>query len=123
MKQHYGQILEKAVRQSNYPISKLAKQIKYTRAHMYNLFKKPVFDVTILEAVGKIIHVDFSDKIKNIKRYVLEEQVNNELKETEIFYEKTNRRLEQKYLKLMEEYAAVLKENNQLHREIRRIKK
>ena len=55
MRQDLGQILEKAVRQSGYPISKLAKRIGYTRQHIYNLFAQQQIDLQLLDEIGKMM--------------------------------------------------------------------
>lgn len=49
---------------SGYPISKLAKRIGYTRQHIYNLFSQQQIDLQLLDEIGKIINVDFSESVK-----------------------------------------------------------
>lgn len=108
MKQDLGQILEKAVRQSGYPISKLAKKIGYTRQHIYNLFTQQHINIELLMEIGKIINVDFKQDIKLIKNlsqpYKITEQANENYKE--------------KYIHLLEEYNTLLKEHHQLIKDL-----
>jgi hypothetical protein len=108
MKQHVGEILEKAIRQSQYPISKIAKQIGYTRQHMYNLFNQAQIDLNLIDEIGKIIHYDFTLEIKRLKKYSSIEPGN---KEKDIQHEPNYK---DKYLFLLEEYALLLKEHNKL---------
>ena len=112
MKQHLGELLEKSIRQSEYPISKIAKRIGYTRQHMYNLFQQPAVDLMLLEEIGKIIHVDFSESVKSLKKYALNTSVANL---TEEFYNTNNElNYKDKYLNLLEEYNKLLKEHHRL---------
>ena len=115
--QHLGEILEKEIRQSSFPISKLAKRIGYTRQHMYNLFAQPKIDYALLEEIGKIINVDFSTKIKALKKYST--TANEELqvlKETREFNYNTIdfEKLNYKYLTLLEEHNKLLVEYQKL---------
>lgn len=111
MKQHLGQILEKAIRQSNYPISKLAKKIGYTRQHMYNLFSQQQVDLELLEEIGKVIRFDFSQHIKALKKYKLDSTIN------ESFPNINDSHFQEKYFMLLEDYNALLKEHNSIIKE------
>lgn len=110
MKQHLGAILEKAVRQSGYPISKLANRIGYTRQHVYNLFAKQHVDLVLLEKIGKTINHNFSDDVKQLKKYEIQKQEFdisvNKVKDND----ETNN-FKEMYYSLLEEYTALLKEN------------
>lgn len=39
--QHKGQVVEKAVRESGFPIAELARRMKKSRRHIYNMFENP----------------------------------------------------------------------------------
>ncbi len=67
MSVHKGEILEKAIRSSGYPISKLAKKINKSRRHIYNLFENPNVSIELLMEIGKIINHDFSKEVKDIR--------------------------------------------------------
>jgi transcriptional regulator with XRE-family HTH domain len=105
MRQDLGQILEKAVRQSGYPITKLAKRIGYTRQHVYNLFAQQQVDLQLLDEIGKIINVDFGDKVKSLKKYS-----SNETQETNTHNIADKEDFKNKYYALLEEHNKLLKE-------------
>lgn len=112
MRKHIGTILEAAIRKSEYPISKIAKRIGYTRQHMYNLFNQAKVDLFLIEEIGKIINHDFSEDIVELKKYgksnaVLYASVNEPLTYS-------NSDIERKYILLLEEYNNLLKEHNAL---------
>lgn len=109
MRQDLGQILEKAVRQSGYPITKLAKRIGYTRQHVYNLFAQQQVDLQLLDEIGKIINVDFGDRVKSLKKYS-----SNESQETNTHNIADKEDFKNKYYALLEEHNKLLKEYNLL---------
>jgi len=111
MKQHLGEILEKAIRQSEYPISKIAKKIGYTRQHMYNLFNQNKIDLALIDEIGKIINHDFSDEIKSLKKYGGHNINNINLNEKPESYDSIYK---EKYLRLLEEFNVLLKEHTKL---------
>ncbi len=106
MRQDLGQILEKAVRQSGYPISKLAKRIGYTRQHIYNLFAQQQIDLQLLDEIGKIINVDFSENVKSLKKYSTNTSNQNN--------KATDDEFKIKYYALLEEHQHLLKEHQLL---------
>lgn len=107
MKLHYGQILEKAIRQSEYPISKLAKRIGYTRQHMYNLFNQPKIDLGLLDEIGKVLKYDFSDDIKSLSKYHDDSELN--------ISPKINTKIpDTNYIRLLEDYNKLLVEHQKL---------
>jgi hypothetical protein len=112
MKQHLGELLEKAIRQSEYPITKIAKRIGYTRQHMYNLFQQPQIDLLLLEEIGNIIHVDFSESVKSLKKYKLTHTAADVVNETNAYI--VDGSYKDKYLALLEDYNKLLKEHSKL---------
>ena len=112
MKQHLGELLEKAIRQNEYPISKIAKRIGYTRQHMYNLFQQPQIDLLLLEEIGNIIHVDFSESVKSLKKYKLTDAPIDFVNEYGTSISDDN--YKNKYLTLLEDYNKLLKEHSKL---------
>ena len=109
MKQDLGQLLEKEVRKSGYPISKLAKRIGYTRQHIYNLFAQQHIDLQLLDEIGKIIHVDFSESVKSLKKYSSVES-----QEPRTVYHLPDNDFKEKYYSLLEEHQQLLKEHQKL---------
>ena len=67
--QHKGQILEKAVRESGMPLSKLPKRLSNSRRWIYNAFENPNVSIDYILEIGKIIHHDFSDDIVELRKY------------------------------------------------------
>jgi DNA-binding HxlR family transcriptional regulator len=116
MNKHLGSILESAVRKSEYPISKLAKRIGYTRPHIYNLFQQPKVDVMLMDKIGKIINHDFSDEVKELKKYGRVEDTVFIAGESSVEYGS----LEKKYIALLEEYNKLLKEHNELLKKLKK---
>ncbi len=67
--QHKGEILEKAVRDSGIPLTKLTKKLSKSRRWIYNAFENPNVSIDYILEIGKIIHHDFSEDIVELKRY------------------------------------------------------
>ncbi len=63
---HKGAILERAVRNSEYQISLLAKKLGKSRRHIYDLFKKSNVSLDILLQIGHVINYDFSNELKEL---------------------------------------------------------
>lgn len=57
---HRGEIVEKAVRESAYSITKLADKLGKSRRHIYNMFENNRLDWDVIRQIGRIIHHDFS---------------------------------------------------------------
>ena len=66
--QHKGEIVEKAVRQSGLPLSKVALRIGKSRRWLYNAFENPNLSIEQILRIGTIIHYDFSDDIMELQR-------------------------------------------------------
>lgn len=58
---HRGEVVEKAVRQSGYSITKLAARMGKSRRHVYNIFENPNVPIDTILEIGKIIHYNFSE--------------------------------------------------------------
>ncbi|MFT5778363.1 MAG: putative transcriptional regulator [Crocinitomicaceae bacterium] len=67
--QHKGEIIEKRIRESGYSITKLAIKLGKSRRWMYLLFEKTTIPLDLILEIGKIIHHDFTDEIKELKTY------------------------------------------------------
>ena len=65
--QHKGKILEKAVRESGMPLTKLSKKMAKSRRWMYNAFENENLSIDYILEIGKIIHYDFSEDLKDLK--------------------------------------------------------
>ncbi|MFZ4670826.1 MAG: hypothetical protein ACOYLT_02315 [Flavobacterium sp.] len=104
--QHRGEILKEAIYKSGIPITELAKRMGKSRRWMYLMFENSTVSLDLVLQIGKIIHHDFSDSIK---------ELSTSLKgnESPTAYEKEAFNAEywkDKYLKLLEEYNLLLKQ-------------
>lgn len=95
MLEHRGEIIEKAVRETGFPISQLAKKLGKTRQTLYNLFQNRNVSIDIIQEISKIINHDFSSEIKAFIKPLPEVD--------EVDYWKN------KYLDLLEEHNKLLK--------------
>ena len=103
--QHRGEIIRKAVYNSGYTITEIAKSLGKSRKWMYLMFENSNVSLDMVLQIGKIIHYDFTDEIKEFnpssnasKPYTPYEK---EKQDTEYW--------KNKYLKLLEEYNELLK--------------
>jgi len=67
--QHKGELIEKAVRESGYSITRLAKKMGKSRRWVYQIFEKPNVPLDYVLELGKVLHHDFSKEIKGLKEY------------------------------------------------------
>jgi predicted transcriptional regulator len=104
--QHRGEIIRKAVYNSGYTITEIAKSIGKSRKWMYLMFENSNVSLDIVLQIGKIIHYDFTDEIKEFSpsQKVLEKSTLNSKKENPDAEFWKN-----KYLNLLEEYNELLK--------------
>jgi predicted transcriptional regulator len=104
--QHRGEIIKEIVYKSGYPITELAKRLGKSRRWMYLMFENSNVSLDIVLQIGKIIHYDFTDEIKefNPSQKVLEKSsLDSKKDDADAEYWKN------KYLKLLEEYKDLLK--------------
>jgi hypothetical protein len=102
--QHKGEIVEKAVRQSGIPLTKLVARLGKSRKWIYNAFENPQLSFDVIIEIGKIIHYDFSTDFKELKATQSNDLLNNTSLETEYW--------KNKYLNLLEEYKILLETLN-----------
>ncbi len=67
--QHKGEIIEKAVRDSGYPITKLAKKMGKSRRWVYQIFESQNVPVDYVMEIGRIIYHDFAEEMKDLNAY------------------------------------------------------
>ena len=104
--QHRGEIIKIAVYKSGFSISELAKRLGKSRRWMYLMFENNSVSLDIVLQIGKIIHHDFSDTIKELSTSL-------KVNESPTAYEKEGISTDywkDKYLKLLEEYNLLLKQ-------------
>lgn len=104
--QHRGEIIKEAVYKSGYPITELAKRLGKSRRWMYLMFENSNVSLDLILQIGKIIHYDFTEEIKefNPHQNTFNEPVTDFTKE-----ELQSEYWKNKYLKLLEEYNELLK--------------
>ncbi|WP_289666012.1 hypothetical protein [Flavobacterium panacagri] len=104
--QHRGEIIKKAVYNSGIPISEVAKRLSKSRRWMYLLFENSNVSLDLVLEIGKIIHYDFKEEIKEFSPFnkaIAEATTDYQIDESQAEYWKN------KYLKLLEEYNLLLK--------------
>ncbi len=104
---HKGEIIENAVRQSGYSITEVARKLKISRRHLYNLFHKYNIDNDTVLLIGKIINHDFSGEIKGLGISLVEEPAHKYLSELERLREEVDH-WKNKYISLLEEHKYLL---------------
>lgn len=104
--QHRGEIIKIAVYKSGFSISELAKRLGKSRRWMYLMFENNTVSLDVVLQIGKLIHYDFSEEIKEFSP---SQNTSNELS-TSFEKEESNAEFwKNKYLKLLEEYNELLK--------------
>jgi hypothetical protein len=100
--QHRGEIVEKAVRESGFQISELARRMKKSRRHIYNLFENPHLSLDEILQIGKIIHYDFSTIFTEVSK------IKTSIEEPAGPYGDSATYWKDKYIALLEKYNALL---------------
>jgi hypothetical protein len=108
--QHRGEIVEQAVRQSGYSLTKLTQRLGKSRRWIYHAFENPILSIDVILEIGKIIHHDFSDEIIDLKRYSakITEPLTSLQNQSENSITSQNEYWKNKYLLLLEKYNALL---------------
>ncbi len=105
--QHKGEIVEKAIRESGYSITKVVEKLGKSRRWIYHLFQNPNAPIDFILEIGKIIHYDFYSEIEELKPRV-HSHTPRTSNEDCVEYWKT------KYYKLMEDHHKLLKMHTNL---------
>lgn len=104
--QHRGEIIRKAVYNSGYTITEIAKTIGKSRRWMYLMFENSNVSLDVVMKIGKIIRYDFSQEIKEFNSFST--KINSTFPSDEI-EEPSAEYWKNKYLKLLEDYSELLK--------------
>lgn len=102
---HKGEIVEKAVRQSGIPLTKLVKRLGKSRKWIYNAFENPQLSIDYILEIGNAIHYDFTNEIKELSSNP------NLVSEPKPTYQDAEY-WKNKYLHLLEEYKTLLEASN-----------
>lgn len=108
--QHKGEIIEKAIRQSGYSITKLAKKLGKSARWMYYMFESSNVSIDYILEIGEILHHDFSNDIKELKKYKILNEI-QVIEESKTIYKSKQEELEywkNKYLVLLEKHNQLL---------------
>ena len=107
--QHRGEIVEQAVRQSGYSLTKLTNRLGKSRRWIYHAFENPILSIEVILEIGKIIHHDFSNELVELKK--LDNKVVSPYEKAAVSEENTAEHWKNKYLNLLEKY-------NHLHEKV-----
>jgi len=105
--QHRGEILKEAIYKSGITITELAKRMGKSRRWMYLMFENSSVSLDLVLQIGKIIHHDFTDEIKEFNT------VSTIVNEPSSIYGSEPPAAaywKDKYLRLLEEYNVLLKQ-------------
>ena len=106
---HRGEILLKSIRQSGIPITRIVKTLNKSRRWLYNMFEKSDVPLDTLLEVEKIISYDFSSEIPELRNKIKEKRMSLKEDEEKIFGNNSAEFWKNKYLKLLEDYSELLK--------------
>lgn len=128
---HRGEIVEKVVRDSGYPIAKIAKRLGKSRRHVYNIFDNNRLNWDVIMQIGHIINHDFAKEFVELRNttFVKAASVPLIVQEANGPYVSKHRKemdeykteleeIRAKYIELLEKYNALL--NAELQRNKRR---
>ena len=108
--QHRGEIVKKAIQLSGYSITKLSEKLGKSRRWMYQVFENSTVSLDLILEIGKIIHYDFSEDIKELRH--MQNKPSAAAEPAGHYYTKQEDSAEywkDKYLQLLEEYNSLLK--------------
>lgn len=109
---HRGEILQKAIRESGMPVTRVARAVHKSRRWIYNQFERPDVPLDFLIEIGRVIYYDFSPEIPELRRNksASPPKPKSTLRDPETPYPDNNARYwKDKYLKLLEEHTELLK--------------
>lgn len=103
---HRGELLKKAVEETNTKKSPLARYLKVSRQQLYVWFEWPDLNLDILIRAGKYMHYDFGKFVPELKsaRILTEE-------------EEENLAYKLKYFEVLEKYTQLLEEKTPYKKE------
>ena len=102
--QHRGEIIREAVYKSGFTITEISKSLGKSRRWMYLMFENSNVSLDLVIKIGKVIHYDFSEEIKELNTTPVTNSIVKEENDVEFW--------KNKYLKLLEEYNELLKKSN-----------
>lgn len=67
---HRGEIVEKAVRETGYSITRLAAKLGKSRRWMYYAFENPALSLDTIYEIGSIIRYDFAHDLNQLRKSI-----------------------------------------------------
>lgn len=101
---HRGEIVEKVVRESGMPLSELARRLKKSRRHIYNMFENPKLSLDEIVEIGKIVNYDFASEFTDVRNEV------GFLSDSDEKYCANSNNWKEKYIELLEKYNKLLEQ-------------
>ncbi len=102
---HRGEIVERVVRNSGIPLTRIAVRMGKSRRWVYNAFETSDLSIDLILEFGKILHYDFSQDIPQMKN------TKSIVSDLPITYGEENAEYwKDKYYRLLEEHNELLKE-------------
>jgi transcriptional regulator with XRE-family HTH domain len=118
MELHYGQIIEKRIRNSGYSIAEVARLMGVNRRSVYNWFNCEKLNKNTIERIGYVLKCDFSLDFPNLFEpghfASLEQKLNaqNTNSETLTLADVHEDYWKDKYIVLLEAYKSLLQANS-----------
>ncbi len=101
---HRGEIVERVVRNSGIPLTRIAARMNRSRRWIYNAFETSDLSLDLILEFGKILHYDFSADIPQIVKS------KSIVSDVPVDYDKENvQHWKDKYYQLLEEHNELLK--------------
>lgn len=122
---HRGELVEKAIRQSGYSITRVAAELGKSRRWMYYVFENRDLNMDLILEIGQIIHYDFSKDFREFKlnqKNLIEDmfkeyprRIGDQKKEIEHW--------KNKYLEILEKYNKLLTASSPKNKTISKTKR
>jgi predicted transcriptional regulator len=113
VKLHRGKRVEKAVRDSGFSITMLAKRLGVSRKTLYNYFEVPDLDFFIVSEIGQLIGNPFTDLLPEINSHHNKQELGENKGIYELYTtENTIEYWKTKYFTLLEKYTQLLESNS-----------
>lgn len=109
--QHRGEILQEAVRKSGIPLSRVARQVGKSRTWLYNQFENQDVGLDVILEVGKAIHHDFREEIDELNKLSQNRPAGFADEQLEPYLEQNAGYWKNKYMQLLEEFNAFMREH------------
>jgi len=100
---HRGECVERAVRASGMSLAELARRMKKSRRHVYNIFLNPNVPLDEVMQIGRLIHYDFSVDFQELRS-----TIQHQGEPSMVPKDESAEYWKNKYVHLLEKYNALL---------------